>query len=178
MEKEKPRSDAYPKSCGKLRSIGGPINEYGFQIESIYMDEGQIRILFDFNSSPPTKKMGHLMEVMIDYHMHFQITDESRRLESFRDIISLPGTSEKNPLFYEKGERFFENLDPKYTEWVEKESYFPLHKDFKLYVFIFEKSYIEVISASPPVFRKIASKQEFYDGLKERVFFVPDPDSD
>ena len=84
-----------------------------------------------------------------------------------------PTRGNVHPLFMQ-GERFFEVIDKKYTEWVVEDHYFPLKDYERLCVFFFMESYVEVISPEPPVFTKINSKQEYYANLKERVCWTPD----
>ena len=149
-----------------IKSINAPKGS-GFWLEAIFMDEGKVSILFSNNED-----RNDLTEIAIDWAIHFQRTDDSYKINTLSEMISL-SDGNVNPLF-DQGERFFEVIDKKYTEWVVEDHYFPLKDYEKLYVFFFIESYIEVISPEPPVFTKINSKQEYYANLKERVCWTPD----
>lgn len=149
-----------------IKSINAPKGS-GFWLEAIFMDEGKISILFSSDDD-----RNDLTEISIDWAIHFQRTDESYKINTFHEMVA-PTRGNVHPLFMQ-GERFFEVIDKKYTEWVVEDHYFPLEDYEKLYVFFFAESYVEVISPEPPVFTKINSKQEYYANLKERVCWTPD----
>ena len=146
----------------KLKSIGGPLATRGFWLESVYLDEGVIKILFSSDSDE-----NDLTVISIDSAVHFQRTDESYKIETFHEMVA-PTSSNLNPMF-SNGEIFFEVLDKKYTEWVLKDHYFPLDDDCKMYVLFFSESYIEILSYDPPVFSKVKSKQEYYSDLSNDI---------
>ena len=148
-----------------IKSINAPKGS-GFWLEAIFMDEGKVSILFSSDED-----RNDLTEIFIDWAIHFQRTDESYKINSFHEMV-VPIHGNLHPLF-DQGERFFEVIDKKYTEWVVEDHYFPLKDYEKLYVFFFIESYIEVISPEPPVFTKINSKQEYYANLKEIVCWTP-----
>ena len=150
----------------KIKSINAPKGK-GFFLECAFIDEGKISILFSNNED-----RNDLTEIAIDWAIHFQRTDDSYKINTFSEMISL-SDGNVNPLF-DQGERFFEVIDKKYTEWVVEDHYFPLKDYEKLYVFFFIESYVEVISPEPPVFTKMNSKHEYYTNLKERVCWTPD----
>lgn len=149
-----------------IKSINAPKGS-GFWLEAVFMDEGKISILFSNDED-----RNDLTEISIDWAIHFQRTDESYKINTFHEMV-VPIHGHLHPLF-DQGERFFEVIDKKYTEWVVKDHYFPLEDYEKLYVFFFMESYVEVISPEPPVFTKMNSKQEYYANLKERVCWTPD----
>ena len=149
-----------------IKSINAPKGS-GFWLEAVFMDEGKISILFSNDED-----RNDLTEISIDWAIHFQRTDESYKINTFHEMV-VPIHGHLHP-FFDQGERFFEVIDKKYTEWVVKDHYFPLEDYEKLYVFFFMESYVEVISPEPPVFTKMNSKQEYYANLKERVCWTPD----
>jgi len=149
-----------------IKSINAPKGS-GFWLEAVFMDEGKVSILFSSDED-----RNDLTEISIDWAIHFQRTDESYKINTFYEMV-VPIHENLHPLFVQ-GERFFEVIDKKYTEWVVEDHYFPLKDYEKLYVFFFMESYVEVISPEPPVFTKINSKQEYYTNLKERVCWIPD----
>ena len=149
-----------------IKSINAPKGS-GFWLEAVFMDEGKVSILFSSDED-----RNDLTEISIDWAIHFQRTDESYKINTFYEMV-VPIHENLHPLFVQ-GERFFEVIDKKYTEWVVEDHYSPLKDYEKLYVFFFMESYVEVISPEPPVFTKINSKQEYYENLKERVCWTPD----
>lgn len=162
MEKTKKLKSDINNAFGKLKSVGGSLAKHGFWLESVYLNEGEISILFSSDSN-----QNDLTVISIDSAVHFQRTDESYKIETFNEMV-VSAHDNLNPLFT-SGERFFEVLDKKYTEWVQKDHYFPLDDDCKMYVLFFADSYIEILSYSPPVFHKISSRKEFHNGLESRI---------
>lgn len=146
----------------KLKSVGGPLTKHGFWLEAVYLDEGEISILFSLDNDK-----NDLTVISIDSAVHFQRTDESYKIETFNEMV-VSTCDNPNPLFA-NGERFFEVLDKKYTEWVLKDHYFPLDDACKMYVLFFADSYIEILSYSPPIFHKISSRKEFHNSLGSRI---------
>ena len=87
------------------------------------------------------------INILVDEIIHFRITDESYSIDTF---LSLIAKDEDKELFDKQC--FFEIIDSSYSDWVLKESYFPLDECFKQYFFIFREDLIEIISSSPPIF--------------------------
>ena len=154
----------------KLKSIGGPIG--GFYFEIACVDEGQIHFLVS------SEKKGDLFKISVDDPIHFQHTEDGSMRATFYDLATPDGNL--HPLFA-KNERFFEVTDRKYVEWLAKERYRTMDEiseDEKLYIFFCANSFVEIISFDPPIFTKVSSKEEFYESIKERVCWYPKEETD
>ena len=154
----------------KLKSIAPPLSQY-FNFEVACVDEGQVHFLV-------SSEERDLFKVSVDDPIHFQHTEDCSMEATFYDL-AVPN-KDYHPLF-KRGERFFEVTDRKYIEWLAKERYRTMDEiseDEKLYIFFCSNLSVEIISFDPPIFTRVASKEEFYESIKERVCWYPKEETD
>lgn len=126
----------------KIKALDFPIGAWNFDIA--HVTEMGVEII---SIDEKTKKK---IKIVVDEVIHFERIDESYSIDTFMDLTS---DEDDKTSFLQFHNRFFEILDERYAAWIEKESYFPLDREwFKQYAFIFTESFVEIISSSPPTY--------------------------
>lgn len=124
----------------KLKSLDFPTGYFYFDNAAINSDKVEV-IAVGYRNTDKTIK------IFIEDVIHFRVVDESYFIDTFMDLIS--EDTDRALLHENGGQSFFELLDECYAEWILKESYFPLNREFfKYYIFMFEQTFIEIIGSS------------------------------
>lgn len=130
----------------KIKPLQFPENNCRFYLDKVYATEQDVNI-----SASDCNKEVHI-EIFIDSVIHFQLTDESYKVKFSEYLFQNRAKNhcDKNPA---TPHYFFEIIDDSYMDWLKKESFDFFEKEYyKAYVFFFNDSVIEVVSAVEPVF--------------------------
>lgn len=128
----------------KIKNIGFPNGHFYF--DTANMTKTKVEII-----AVGYKNTDKKIKISINGIKHFRVTDESYFIDTFMDLIS--NHEDKSLLYENGGQGFFEIIDERYSDWVLKESYHPLNREyFKQYIFLFEESVVEIISSEKPTY--------------------------
>lgn len=128
----------------KLQPIGTSIKVNRFYLEEIYATEPMVTI-------KASDDHNCFIEIKAEGVVHFQVTDESYRYDTFMKFYNFPGNKELL-----KKHSFFKVLDDGYLEWMSRESSdFFNKKMFHPYVFFFSDSMVEIVCAEEPVCKRL-----------------------